>query len=100
MKETKKKSFCCGAGGAQMWMEEQNDNRVNVERVRQALETEPDAIAVGCPFCMTMISDGVKAHDKEEEVEVLDVAEVVLAALKKKEGGATAEAEPEERAPA
>jgi len=100
MKETKKKSFCCGAGGAQMWMEEQNDNRVNVERVRQALETEPDAIAVGCPFCMTMISDGVKAHDKEEQVEVLDVAEVVLAALKKTEGGAASEAPPEERAPA
>jgi len=83
MKETKKKSFCCGAGGAQMWMEEQNDNRVNVERVRQALETEPDAIAVGCPFCMTMITDGVKAHDAEESVEVLDVAEVVLQALEK-----------------
>ncbi len=83
MKETGKKSFCCGAGGAQMWMEEQNDNRVNVERVRQALETKPDAIAVGCPFCMTMLGDGLKAHDKDEEVEVLDVAELVLQGIKR-----------------
>ncbi len=88
-----KKSFCCGAGGAQMWQEEQNENRVNVERVRQALETGADTIAVGCPFCMTMITDGVKAHDAEEKVEVLDVAEVILQAIrsrKAKDGESTA----------
>lgn len=101
MKEHGKKSFCCGAGGAQMWQEEQNDNRVNVERVRQALETKPDAIAVGCPFCMTMISDGVKAHDKEEEVEVLDVAEVVVSAMKRTRSAAEpAEGSPESEADA
>lgn len=76
-----------------MWQEEQNENRVNVERVRQALETGADTIAVGCPFCMTMITDGVKAHDAEEKVEVLDVAEVILQAIrsrKAKDGESTA----------
>ena len=84
MKEHGKKSFCCGAGGAQMWQEEQNDDRVNVERVRQATETKADTIAVGCPFCMTMITDGVKATDNEEKIEVLDVAELVLEGIKLK----------------
>ncbi|MEM6368971.1 MAG: (Fe-S)-binding protein [Myxococcota bacterium] len=84
MKEHGKKSFCCGAGGAQMWQEEQNETRVNVERVKHAEETQADTIAVGCPFCMTMISDGVKATDNEEKIEVLDVAELVLQGMKRK----------------
>jgi Fe-S oxidoreductase len=101
MKAHGKKSFCCGAGGAQMWQEEQNENRVNNERVRQALETGADAIAVGCPFCMTMISDGVKAHDAEEKVSVVDVAEVVLDAMKAQhQKDASTAAEPQAESPA
>ena len=82
MKEHGKKSFCCGAGGGQMWKEEEpGRNRVNIERTRQALETGARTIAVGCPFCMTMIEDGVKSEEKEESVRVQDVAEIVAAAL-------------------
>lgn len=84
MEATKKRSFCCGAGGGQMWMEEDADKRVNVERTRQALEVEPEVIGVGCPFCMTMIEDGVKHFDAEEDVKVMDVAEIVAAAMDRK----------------
>lgn len=84
MKETKKKSFCCGAGGGQMWMEEaEGTKRINVERTEQALATGADTIAVGCPFCMTMIEDGVKSKDMGDKVKVRDVAEIVLEAMKK-----------------
>ncbi len=83
MKEHGKKSFCCGAGGAQMWMEEHGGHtRVNLERTKHALDTGADVIAVGCPFCMTMMEDGVKSHDAEEKVKVLDVAEVIRDAMK------------------
>ncbi|MEL7367554.1 MAG: (Fe-S)-binding protein [Myxococcota bacterium] len=85
MKEHGKKSFCCGAGGGQMWMEEHlGHTRVNLERTKHALDTGADVIAVGCPFCMTMMEDGVKNHDAEEKVQVLDVAEVVRSAMKTK----------------
>ncbi|HRI64284.1 MAG TPA: (Fe-S)-binding protein [Polyangium sp.] len=72
------KGLCCGAGGAQFWMEEQNKDRVNVKRTLQLLQTEAKTIATGCPFCQTMISDGLKAHGKEESVKQLDVAEILL----------------------
>lgn len=72
------KGLCCGAGGAQFWMEEQNKDRVNVKRTLQLLQTEAKTIATGCPFCQTMISDGLKAHGKEEAVKQLDVAEILL----------------------
>lgn len=81
MDRSREKSFCCGAGGGQMWMEEKIGTRVNLERTRQALETNPDAIGVACPFCMTMLEDGVKAMSREEDIEVLDVAEIVASAL-------------------
>ncbi len=71
------KSLCCGAGGAQMWMEEQNNDRVNIKRTNQLLETGADTIAVGCPFCMTMITDGVKNAEKTDSVKVKDIAELV-----------------------
>ncbi|HNO22976.1 MAG TPA: (Fe-S)-binding protein, partial [Leptospiraceae bacterium] len=71
------KSLCCGAGGAQMWMEEQNNDRVNFKRTNQLLETGADTIAVGCPFCMTMITDGVKNAEKTDSVKVKDIAELV-----------------------
>lgn len=77
MKQTKASSFCCGAGGGQMWKEESGTTRVNVERTRQALETGAEQIAVGCPFCKTMMQDGVKDHGKAETVKVRDVAEII-----------------------
>lgn len=73
----KSKSLCCGAGGAQMFMEEQNKDRVNVKRTLQLLETKPNTIATGCPFCQTMITDGLKAESKEDEVRQLDVVELL-----------------------
>ena len=60
-----------------MWMEEPPDKRVNHLRVEQALETDPDVIAVSCPFCMIMLSDGLKAKNAEEKVQLLDVVEIV-----------------------
>jgi Fe-S oxidoreductase len=68
---------CCGAGGGRMWLEEDPDKRVNLMRTDQALVTKPEAIAVSCPFCMTMLSDGIKAKDLEDQVQTLDVMEIV-----------------------
>jgi Fe-S oxidoreductase len=80
MSRTGYKSFCCGAGGGKMWMEE-DAPRINESRTDEALATGAKTIATACPFCTVMISDGIKARDKEEEVEVLDVAELVYASL-------------------
>ena len=76
----KKRGLCCGAGGTQMFMEEQNNDRVNVARTKQLLETGAETIASACPFCMTMLKDGVKAHNKEDTIKNLDVVEVLAAA--------------------
>ncbi len=76
MERTGYKSFCCGAGGGRMWMEEEAP-RINQNRTDEALATGADTIATACPFCNVMITDGVKAADKEEEVQVLDLAEMV-----------------------
>ncbi|MET0791885.1 MAG: (Fe-S)-binding protein [Polyangiaceae bacterium] len=73
----KKKGLCCGAGGAQMFMEEQNSNRVNVKRTLQLLDTGATTIASACPFCMTMLSDGIKSQSKEEQVRNMDVVEML-----------------------
>ena len=78
MRRARNESFCCGAGGARMWMEEKIGTRVNEERVRQAVETGATTIATGCPFCMTMIGDGVNQKGLEGQVKVLDIAELVL----------------------
>ncbi len=72
-----KKGLCCGAGGAQMWMEEQNNQRVNVKRTLQLLDTGATTIASACPFCMTMLTDGVKSQSKEELVKNMDVVEML-----------------------
>ena len=72
---TKSRGLCCGAGGGRMWMEETAGKRINVERTEELLATGADTIAVACPFCMTMIADGVTGTGKD--VPVLDIAEVV-----------------------
>ncbi len=78
MKRCKRNGLCCGAGGAQMFKEPEPGNKdVNVERTEDALETKPDIIAAGCPFCNTMMTDGVKNKEKEDSVQVLDVAELI-----------------------
>ena len=78
MKRHKSFALCCGAGGAQMFKEsEKGDKEVYVERTEQALETDPEIIATGCPFCNTMMTDGVKHFNKESEVKVLDIAEII-----------------------
>lgn len=78
MKRSKANGLCCGAGGAQMFKEpEKGTKDVNMERTDDALETKPDIIAAGCPFCNTMLTDGVKFNHKEGEVQVLDVAELI-----------------------
>ena len=74
---TRNMAMCCGAGGAQMWMEEQNKDRVNVKRTLQLLDTKPETIATACPFCMTMITDGLKDQEKDEDVRQLDIAEIL-----------------------
>lgn len=81
MKRCKQKGFCCGAGGAQMFKEAENGNKeVNIERTEEALELKPNIIATGCPFCNTMMTDGVKNFNKENEVKVLDIAELIASA--------------------
>ena len=78
MKRSRANGLCCGAGGAQMFKEPENGNKdINVERTEEALETNPEIIAAGCPFCNTMITDGVKAKEKENDVKVMDIAELI-----------------------
>lgn len=82
MKRCRTKGLCCGAGGAQMFKEEEKGNlRINQERIQEALSTESKIVASACPFCNTMLTDGVKLKEKEEEVKVLDVAELVAASM-------------------
>jgi len=76
------RSFCCGAGGGRMWMEEPIGKHINVARVEEALKEEPRAICVCCPYCMTMFEDGLKDKDADDRVQVLDLAEIVARALK------------------
>lgn len=78
MKRCKSRGLCCGAGGAQMFKEpEPGTKDINIERTEEALETKPEIIAAGCPFCNTMMTDGVKNAEKEDSVQVLDVAELI-----------------------
>lgn len=77
-------SFCCGAGGARMWLEEHIGVPINKERSREAIETGASTVAVGCPFCMTMITDGVKDHGREADVKVKDIAELVAESMVRK----------------
>jgi Fe-S oxidoreductase len=78
MKSCKSRGLCCGAGGAQMFKDaEKGDKEVNIHRTEQALETKPEVVAAGCPFCNTMMTDGVKNKEKEDTIEVLDIAEMI-----------------------
>jgi Fe-S oxidoreductase len=81
MGRTKDRSFCCGAGGGRMWMEEKEGKRINTERAEEALATQSDVIATGCPFCMTMMTDGVKEKNAADTTSVKDVAELLLEAI-------------------
>ena len=87
MPRNSERSFCCGAGGARMWMEETLGERINVNRTTEAVETGADQIATGCPFCRVMLSDGLTAMQADgsarEQVEVLDVAQLLLASVKR-----------------
>ncbi len=84
MKRCRSNGLCCGAGGAQMFKEEEKGStRINQERANEALETGAQVIAAACPFCNTMLTDGVKAREKEAEVQVLDIAEIIAASLRK-----------------
>jgi Fe-S oxidoreductase len=87
MPRNSERAFCCGAGGARMWMEEKIGKRINLTRTEEALATGADTIAVGCPFCRVMLSDGLNSKQAEgaarDEVQVLDVAQLLLAAVKR-----------------
>ena len=84
MKRSKSRGFCCGAGGGRMWMEETEGKRINVERTEEALALQPDVIGTACPFCMTMMTDGVKAKEASESVQVKDIAEILYEATQEK----------------
>ncbi|HSE72845.1 MAG TPA: heterodisulfide reductase-related iron-sulfur binding cluster [Nocardioidaceae bacterium] len=90
MPRNSERSFCCGAGGARMWMEEKLGERINLNRTTEAVETGADQIATGCPFCRVMLSDGLTSKQADgsarEEVEVLDVAQLLLASVKGEAG--------------
>jgi Fe-S oxidoreductase len=78
MKRCKTRGLCCGAGGAQMFKEpEAGSKDINIERTEEALETRPNIIAAGCPFCNTMLTDGVKGKEREADVQVMDIAEMI-----------------------
>jgi Fe-S oxidoreductase len=81
MKRSRTRGLCCGAGGAQMFKEPERGNKdINVERTEEAIRTEASTIAVACPFCMVMITDGVKNKDKENDIQVKDLAELIAEA--------------------
>jgi heterodisulfide reductase subunit D len=81
MKRCKERGFCCGAGGAQMFKEPEKGNKdVNIDRTEEAIETKAEIIATGCPFCNTMMTDGVKGKDKEAQIVVYDIAELITKA--------------------
>lgn len=75
------KSFCCGGGGGRMWMEEHLGRRINEMRIEQAIAVRPDIIATACPYCLTMLEDGLKAKGKEDLIKVYDIAEIVEKAM-------------------
>jgi Fe-S oxidoreductase len=88
MRRCREKSFCCGAGGARMWMEEDIGKRVNLERTDEALSTGADVVSTACPYCLIMLDDAVRARSREDDVRVMDVSQVMEASLGAVSGGA------------
>jgi Fe-S oxidoreductase len=92
MHRCKGKGFCCGAGGARMWLEERTGKRINTERIEEALALDPDTISTACPYCMVMLGDAVNAKkasgEAKETLEVIDVAQLLVRAVKLREGAA------------
>jgi Fe-S oxidoreductase len=89
MHRCKGKGFCCGAGGARMWLEERTGKRINEERIDEALALDPDTISTACPYCMVMLGDAVNAKkaagQAKESLEVIDVAQLLVRAIKLRE---------------
>jgi heterodisulfide reductase subunit D len=82
MKRSRNNGLCCGAGGAQMFKEAEKGNKeINIERTEEALRTDAQVVATACPFCMTMLTDGIKNKEKEAEVKVMDLAELIAASM-------------------
>ena len=82
MKRSKQNGLCCGAGGAQMWKEDEpGDKRINMERADEALATGAEIVAVNCPFCLTMMTDGVTAREKQDNVMVMDLSELIVQSM-------------------
>ncbi|HEY3975849.1 MAG TPA: (Fe-S)-binding protein [Streptosporangiaceae bacterium] len=96
MHRCKERGFCCGAGGARMWMEERIGKRINTERIDEALGTDPDTISTGCPYCMVMLGDAVNAKkgdgEAKESLEVVDVAQLLIRSIDRPAAGAPAAA--------
>ena len=96
MRRCKERGFCCGAGGARMWLEETIGKRVNMERTQEALGTGADVVSTACPYCMIMLDDAVRAYNKEDDVRVLDLSQLVEESLgTPSAGAATPTSEPE-----
>jgi Fe-S oxidoreductase len=81
MERNREDAMCCGAGGGRMWMEETQGKRINVERTEQALQLNPTMIGSNSPYCLTMLSDGTKAKEVEEQVKTMDIVEIVERSL-------------------
>jgi Fe-S oxidoreductase len=92
LERNREHGFCCGAGGARMWMEEEADKRVNVARVKEVVDAGAEMVAVACPFCKTMVSDGIKQLDKDEDIDVADIAELIAKSLPAASPGKQADA--------
>jgi len=91
MGRCRERSFCCGAGGARMWLEEPLGTRINLERTDEALATGADVVSTACPYCLIMLDDAVSQRGRDEDVKVLDVAQLLERSL---EAAAEAEALP------
>ena len=79
LKRSRTNGLCCGAGGAQMFKEDEpGDKRINMERAEEVLDSGANIVAANCPFCITMLSDGITAHDKQDDVMVYDISELIV----------------------
>ena len=81
MDRSRENGMCCGAGGGLMWTEETTGNRINVARTEQALAVQPSMISSACPYCLTMLSDGTKAKEVDEDISTMDVAEILALSI-------------------